>query len=146
MVMRRDPHFHSVYRRACVPFMPLGAKLLLAVPDMLLFFNRAAGYPVIAALLQAAMAQGDYPRAAVPYADIGDRFGVSRTHVRKLLLAAEAAGLVKLHARGGRRVEILLRLWASHNRGIANGMYGHDMAYLAALRALADAAPARCPN
>jgi len=35
--------------------------------------------------------------------------GVSRTHVRQLLVAAEEAGLVKLHARGGRRVELLPR-------------------------------------
>jgi len=46
----------------------------------------------------------DHPYAAVPYADVGDRFGVSRTHVRQLLTAAEC-WLVKLHARGGRRVE-----------------------------------------
>jgi DNA-binding MarR family transcriptional regulator len=133
-VMRRDPNFQKVHRRTCVPFMPLGAKLLLAVPDMLLFLDRAAGYMVLAALLQAALAQPDHPHAAVPYADIGDRFGVSRTHVRRLLAAAEKAGLVKLQARGGRRVEILPRFWSSHDRGTANGMYFHDIIYLAATR------------
>ncbi len=58
-----------------------------------------------------------------------------RTLVRQLLVAAEAAGLVKLHARGGRRVEILPRLWSSHDRGMSAGMYGHDMIYLATQRA-----------
>ena len=58
---------------------------------------------------------------AIPYGDVGDRFGVSRTHVRTLLAAAEQAGLVKLHALGGRRVEILARLWSTHGRGIAGG-------------------------
>lgn len=135
LVMRRDPDFQAVHRRVSVPFMPLGAELFLAVPDMTLFLNRAGGYMVIAALLQAAMAQPDDPHAALPYADVGDRFGVSRTHVRKMLVAAEEIGLVKLHARGGHRVEILPRLWASHDRGIAGGMYLHDMIYLAALRA-----------
>jgi hypothetical protein len=61
--------------------------------------------------------------------------------VRKLLVAAEAEGLVKLHAHGGRRVEILPRLWASHDRGMANGMYGHDIAYLLAMRELAGTLP-----
>jgi hypothetical protein len=133
-VMRRDPQFQAAYRRACVPFLPFGAKLLLAVPDMLLFLDRAAGYPIIAALLQAALARPDGSHAAVPYADVGERFGVSRTHVRRLLVAAEEAGLVKLHARGGHRVEILPRLWASHDRGIAGGMYGHDIIYVATAR------------
>jgi hypothetical protein len=145
MAMRRDPEFQSAYGRMCVPFMPLGAKLMSAVPDMLLFLNRAAGYMVIAALLQAAMTAGDDPHAAVRYADVGDRFGVSRTQARKLLVLAEESGLVKLHGRGGRQVEILPRLWSSHDRGMAHGMYGHDAVYMAAMRELSGP-PARVPE
>src|SRR5262249_48311966 len=113
--------------------------MLCSVPPtrMMLFFNRAAGYPVIAALLQAAMRAGNDPHAAVPYGEVGDRFGVSRTHVRKLLIAAEEARLVKLHGRGGHGVEILPRLWSRHDRGIAAGMYLHDMIYVASARNLA---------
>jgi hypothetical protein len=133
-VMQRDAEFQTVYRRVCTPFLPLGIKLLLALPDTMLFFNHAAGSPIIATLLQAAMASPDYPHAAVPYAEVGDRFGVSRTHVRKLLVAAEQAGLVKLHARGGHRVEILPRLWSSYDHGLATGMYVHDMTYLATMK------------
>jgi hypothetical protein len=95
---------------------------------------------VIAALLQTAMANPDGTHAAVPYAHIGDRFGISRTHVRRLLKTAEAAGLVKLHARGGQRVEVLPRLWAAHDRGMATGMYGHDLVYVATARARDEAA------
>jgi hypothetical protein len=133
-VMQRDAEFQTVYRRVCAPFLPLGIKLLLSLPDTMLFFNHAAGSPIIATLLQAAMASPDYPHAAVPYAEVGDRFGVSRTHVRKLLVAAEQAGLVKLHARGGHRVEILPRLWSSYDHGLATGMYVHDMTYLATMK------------
>src|SRR4029077_5615428 len=57
------------------------------------------------------MRRGEPPPAAGSYADVGGRFVVSRTHARELLLAAERAGLVRLHAAGGRRVEILPRLW-----------------------------------
>ena len=133
-VMQRDAEFQAVYRRTCSPFLPLGIKLLLSLPDTMLFFSHAAGSPIIATLIQAAMANPDYPHAAVPYAEVGDRFGVSRTHVRKLLVAAEQAGLVKLHARGGHRVEILPRLWSSHDHGMATGMYVHDMTYLATMK------------
>jgi hypothetical protein len=134
-LMRRDPEFQKVLRRACIPFLPLGAKLLALVPETLLFFNHAAGVMVIAALLQTALYDPDHPHAAVPYADVGDRFGVSRTHVRQMLVAAEESGLVKLHARGGRRVEILPRLLVSHRKWVAGGMYGHDICYLAATKA-----------
>jgi DNA-binding transcriptional ArsR family regulator len=134
LVMRRDPEFHAVHRRESIQFLPLAAKLLAVFPDTLLFFNHAGGSMVMSALLQAASAQSDYPHAAVPYGDAGARFGISRTQVRKLLIAAEDAGLVRLHARGGRRVEILPRFWSSYDRGLASGMYIHDMAYVAASR------------
>ena len=128
-VMRRDPAFQVLHRRAAMAFWPLGMKLLASVPDMMLFFYRAGGHMVLAALLQSALADPDRPHTAVPYADIGDRFGVSRTHVRQLLVAAQDAGLVNLKARGGHRVEILPRLWASYDRSIAGGMFAHDLVY-----------------
>lgn len=134
LVMRGDRAFQVVHRRTAVPFMGLGARLMMSVPDMTLFFDRVAGHAVLAALLHAAMTGPEQPNTEVPYADVGDRFGVSRTHVRQLLVAAQEAGLVKLHARGGHRVEILPRLWLSYDRGIAGGMYLHDLVYVAATR------------
>ena len=128
-VMRRDPAFQVLHRRAAMAFWPLGMKLLASEPDMMLFFYRAGGHMVLAALLQSALADPDHPHTAVPYADIGDRFGVSRTHVRQLLVAAQDAGLVNLKARGGHRVEILPRLWESYDRSIAGGMFAHDWVY-----------------
>jgi hypothetical protein len=133
-ILRRDPHFHRRYRRAGAPLLRLGAKLMRAAPDMNLFFAHAGGYMVLAALLQAAMA-GDQLNAALPYAHAGERFGISRTQVRRLLALAEDAGLVRLHERGGRRVEILPRLWASHDRALACRMYLHDLVYVAARQA-----------
>ncbi len=129
-VMHLDPAFQVAQRRASIPFMPLGYKLLMAVPEMTVFFDKAAGHMVIAALLRTALDEGGVPtHAAIPYADVGDRFGVSRTHVRQILVAAQEMGLVKLHARGGHKVEILPRLWDCHARGIAGGMYLHDLVH-----------------
>jgi len=133
-VERRDPQFQVRFRHATMPFATLGAKLIRSVPDMLMFFEHAGGYMVVAALLQAAFATGDPSHAAVPYTGVAERFGLSRTHVRRLLGAAEEAGLVRLHARGGHRVEILPRLWASHDRGISCGMYFHDMIYVETIK------------
>ncbi len=127
-VMRQDPAYQLVHRREAMAFMPFSGKLLALAPDLLLFFNHAAGHMVSAALLKAAMAMPD-AHAAVPYGDIGERFGISRTHVRTVLLEAQDAGLVRLDGRGGRRVQVLPRLWASYDRGLAAGMFGHDMVH-----------------
>ena len=124
-IMRQEPAYQIANRRTALPFIPFSGKLLALAPDLLLFFDRAAGHMISAALLEAAMAAPDQ-HAAVPYADLGERFGVSRTHVRELLLAAQGIGLVRLDGRGGRRVEILPRLWESYDRGLAAGMFVHD--------------------
>jgi DNA-binding MarR family transcriptional regulator len=134
-VMQADPQFHTVLRRTNAAFLSFGAKLFAAEREMFLLMKGAGSYMVFAALLQAALA-ADQLHAAVPYGEVGDRFGISRTQVRNLLREAEQQGFVKLHARGGHRVEILPRMWAVHDRGIACGMYAHDMLYVAASRAL----------
>jgi len=139
-VLTPSEEFQVLHRRTAMGFATLGMRLFFSEPDMRLFLDHAAGYPILAALLQTAMQAGD-THAAVRYAEVGDRFGVSGTQVRKLLGAAEAKGLVKLHARGGKRVEITRELWASHDRGINGGMYFHDVVFVAAMQARAAAAP-----
>ena len=135
LVLQRDPRFQVIHRRASIPFQRLGAALMADIPDVMMFFDHAAGPVVISALLHSAMTQGDEKSVVLSYADVADRFGVSRTHVRGLLAAAEERGLLKLHGRGGRRVELLPRMWASHDAGMARGMYFHDILYLAATAA-----------
>ncbi|HVZ51431.1 MAG TPA: hypothetical protein VG986_05665 [Pseudolabrys sp.] len=127
-VMREDPAYQLMHRQTATEFMPFSGKLLAMAPDLLLFFHHAAGHMVSASLLRAAMEAQD-GHAAVPYGDIGERFGVSRTHVRAILNEAQDAGLVRLHSRGGHRVEILDRLWTSYDRGLAAGMFSHDMVH-----------------
>lgn len=127
-IMRGDAGMQILQRRVSLDFAMLGHKLLLSVPDMMLFFDRAGGHMVLAALLRAALEEAD-ARVDISYADVGDRFGVSRTHVRRLLMSAEETGLVRLRTRGGRRVEILPRLWESYDRSIAGGMFFHDLVY-----------------
>jgi hypothetical protein len=127
-VMRQDRAYQIIHRQEAMAFMPFSGKLLAVAPDLLLFFNHAAGHMVSASLLKAAMAAPD-AHAVVPYADVGERFGISRTHVRAILREAQDAGLVRLDGRGGHRVEILPRLWTSYDRGLAAGMFGHDIVH-----------------
>jgi hypothetical protein len=139
-VIRQEPSYQVANRRVAIPFLPFSGKWLALAPDLLLFFNRAAGHMISATLLHAAMNAPDQ-HAAVPYADVGERFGVSRTHVRELLSAAQDIGLVRLQDRGGRRVEILPRLWRSYDLGLAAGMFVHD-----ALHAVVTARRANLPT
>lgn len=125
-VLSRNRTFHTLHCRACLPFTAASARLMMTLPDTMLFFAHAAGPLIQNALLKAAMDAGDLT-AAVPYMDVADRFGVSRTHVRNLMTSAEAAGLVRIVGRGGRSIEILPRHWVSYDRGLAVGMYLHDV-------------------
>jgi DNA-binding MarR family transcriptional regulator len=123
--LSRDRLYHVLHCRASLPFHPVAARLMMTLPDTLLFFAHAAGPLIQNAVLKAAMEAGD-PAAAVPYMEVADRFGVSRTHVRNLMNSAQSAGLVRIVGRGGRSIEILPRHWTSYDRGLAVGMYLHD--------------------
>jgi hypothetical protein len=135
-VMQSDPEFQVAHRRTGLAFLPLGMRILLSSPELMMFFNHAGGVLVLAALLKAAMAVPAGDPAALPYAEIGDRFGISRTHVRQVLEAAQSAGLMTLSARGGRSVAIAPAMWLSYDWSLAGGMYLHDAVYIATVRSL----------
>ena len=127
--LRRDRAFQVAHGRVALRLLPLSAKAFATLPEMMLFFNRAAGHMVITALVHAALADPGRRHAPVDFGELGERFGVSRTHVRGLLVAAQRAALVRLRARGGHSVEILPRLWAGYDRGMATGLSLHDLVY-----------------
>jgi hypothetical protein len=132
-VLSRDRAFHLLHCRSCPPFIPVSARLMMTLPDTMLFFSHAAGPLIQYTVLKAAMDAGD-PNAAIPYMEAADRFGVSRTHIRNLMSAAQSAGLVRIVGRGGHSIEILPRHWASYDRGLAVGMYLHDATNLVVMR------------
>lgn len=134
--LNRDPVFQVNHRRTAMEFLGVAASLLMSLPELLVFFQRPGGVMFETAILQAAMNSPDGTLAAVSYADVGARFGYSRTHVRQVLRDAEAAGLMRLHGRGGHQVEVLPALWSGYDRGIATGMFLNDMMYAKATRSL----------
>jgi hypothetical protein len=132
-VLSRDRACHLLFCKESFPFHPVSARMMMTLPDTLLFFGHAAGPLIQNAVLKAAMDAAD-PNAAIPYIDAADRFGVSRTHVRNLMADAEKAGLVKITGRGGHSIQILPRFWASYDRGLAVAMYLHDAVTLVVAR------------
>jgi hypothetical protein len=130
--LSRDRLYHVLHCRASLPLHPVAARLMMTLPDTMLFFAHAAGPLIQNALLKAAMDASD-PAAAIPYMDVAQRLGVSRTHVRNLMASAEGAGLVRIVGRGGHSIEILPRHWVSYDRGLAVGMYLRDAVNLAVM-------------
>ena len=131
--LQRNAAFQRAQRVAAMNFFGLGARILAGNPAMMLFLSRDAGVMVLIKLLQMA-GSGGAPVEALSYADIGARFGVSRTHVRLLLEEAQKAGLVGLGGRGGRLVELKPAVWQAFDRFVAESMSGHDLLFRIAQR------------
>jgi hypothetical protein len=121
-------------RLAAMGFFAHGAQIMASNPATMLFLSRDAGVMVLTKLVQMTGSAGDDAADGLSYADIGARFGVSRTHVRELLQDAERAQLVALSGRGGRLVELKPAVWQAFDRFVAESMSGHDMLFKIAAR------------
>lgn len=132
--LSRDSRFQRVQRRIATSFFAQSAMVLLRNPDIMLFLSRDAGILVLAELVKESMNQKS---SSVPlsFADLGRRFAVSRTHVRQLLVDAEAQGLVEFSP-NRRQVTLKPRIVESLDRFIADGMSNHDLTGAAARQAL----------
>jgi DNA-binding MarR family transcriptional regulator len=135
LIMTRDPAFQSKQRLVSRDLFSLGAQILAGNPIMMLFQGRDAGIMILIKMIQMAGRQSGAAPLKVSYSDLGDRFGVSRTHVRKLLAAAEEMELVRLMKAGGQFVELKPALLQAFDRLVADAMSGFDLCYQLALRA-----------
>jgi hypothetical protein len=113
----------------------LGAKILAGNPIVMLFQGRDAGVMILIKMISRVKAQGGAAPFEISYSDLGDRFGVSRTHVRNLLEAAEELDLVRLTKAEGQFVELKPALLQAFDRFVADAMSGFDLCYQLALRA-----------
>ena len=132
-VMRREATFHRALRRVATGFFGRGAQILGGNPDIMLFLERDAGILILLRLVQMAGAP-DGRAVELDCARTGARFGISRTHVQKILQDAARAGLVGLSGRGGRLVTLSPRVWRALDRFLAESMSGHDMLFNLASR------------
>jgi DNA-binding MarR family transcriptional regulator len=135
LIMTRDPKFQLKQRLVSRDLFALGAKILAGNPIMMLFQSRDAGVMILIKMIAMAKAQGGAEPLKVSYSDLGDRFGVSRTHVRNLLVEAEEMGLVRLTKAGGQFVELLPPVLQAFDRLVADAVSGFDLCYQLALRA-----------
>lgn len=133
-IMQRHPAFHLTQRVVSRSLFPLAAQIMARNPTMMQFMCREAGMMIIIKLMRLA---GPNPEMnqEIAYSDIGARFGVSRTQVRKLLQEAEKIGLVRLTRAKAQMAQLTPMLIEIFDRFIADGMSGHDLVYQLALRA-----------
>jgi hypothetical protein len=138
-IMRRDPAFQITQRTVAATLFAQAGQLMARHPLIFHFMRREAGIMILIKLIELVGA-GDTTRA-VFYSDIGTRFGVSRTHVRKLLQEAEKDALVQVTRGGGHSVRLTPKLLQAFEFFIADGMAGHDLVYNLARQAHAAAEP-----
>jgi DNA-binding GntR family transcriptional regulator len=109
-------------------------SLMLSNPDMMFFMNREAGTMILMKLVQDVDKGLDATPRRLFFADIAERFGVSRTHVRITLQDAQEAGLVRMTEES---IALMPPIVAAFERFVADTMAGHDIMFRAAMRELA---------
>ena len=136
--MAQDPAFQRAQRLIAGDFSAKGAEIMDGNPAVMRFMNRDAGVLVLIKLIQMSTESG---AQGLSYTDIGARFGVSRTHVRRLLEDAAQHGDVSLSGRGGHLVELKPSILQAFDRFVADAMSGHDLLYKLARERVANGRP-----
>lgn len=136
-IIEGDQSVQFAQRMVSMDFFGQGAHILSSNPGIMLFLGRDAGVMILIKLIQLADVAGRDAIEGVSYADIGERFGVSRTHVRDVLLDAERAGFVCLSGRGGHLVQLKPAVMQVFDRFMADSMSGNDLMYQLAVRRMA---------
>jgi DNA-binding MarR family transcriptional regulator len=126
-----EPDFLLAQRRAGARVIARSGEVLARNPDIMLFLTRDAGYFILTILLQQVRDSGGL--SAAPLGALSDRFGISRTHVRKVLQTAQAAGLLDILAPGARKVAVTRRLSESFDRYFADLLSVTDLIYAIAV-------------
>ncbi len=110
------PEFMPAFVRQLSIYFLAGFRLVDLVPDLELFTERNAGLVVLLDLALAGPQDETFPSGGpipVSISAIAGRFGVSRSHVRKLLRDAGEAGLVQRLDADGSHIQLSPRLVAA---------------------------------
>jgi hypothetical protein len=140
-MVHRDRAFQLAQRLASIDFFGHGAHVLASNPGVMLFMSRDAGMLILIKLIQMTHAATNESRTGLSYTNIGALFGVSRTHVREILLEAECAGFVQLSSRGGQLVQLTPAVIQVFDHFIADSLSGLDLMFQIALKTMASKKP-----
>ncbi|SUB02432.1 Uncharacterised protein [Pannonibacter phragmitetus] len=101
---------HRNWRRGFAPLLQDYFSMRMQHRSVSALAERDGGYLTLLMLLHEA-AQTGSSRIQMGYEAISEHAGISRTHARLLMEQAETLGLVQLHARGGRDIEVRQSAW-----------------------------------
>ncbi|WP_247894388.1 hypothetical protein [Azospirillum sp. B510] len=136
-ILQGDPTFQRAAREIGFSFFAHAQQFITANPTIAYFLPRQGGMMILTKLMQLWLQHGDETWPKVSFVGMGDSFGISRTHVRKLLMEAETVGLVQ---RRGDAVMVTPEGRAGFDRYLADTMAGNDLVYRLALERVAVAA------
>lgn len=129
MALAQDPHFHLTQRRVSTRYFSQVAAFMHENTDLLPFHGM---YQAVHMLMTIANLGADAAPAALrerDFAPLQERFGISRSHIRNTLAAAEKAGLLVRSGQSPWTVTLTPRGLAALDLFIANTLAGHDLAY-----------------
>lgn len=131
--VNRDLAYQKMHRTVGCSMFGYAERLMAGNPNVMFFMGREAGMMILMKLVQLTgkFKGGSYPEFS--FANIGDSFGISRTHVRLTLQSAEYIGLVRLL---GRSVVLHKPLLDAFDRFVADCMSGHDLMFKLAMSRL----------
>ena len=129
--LKRDPTHQKAHRVIGSQMSSHGAKIMNMSPAVMLFMTRDAGIMILYKLMEAALEETEVGGSQLSVADIGDRFGITRTHVRNVLKDAEDAGLVQAN---GRKFSPTPALFNGFDLYFADVASGHDLMHRLALQ------------
>ena len=137
----RDPAFHRAQRRVSLAMFGVIARFMAENRDLAPFLQMYQGFQVLMQVILLKEADAEATIRDGDFSDIMARFGVSRSHIRNILAAAEAGGLLTHAGRGRQHLAPTARGLAAVDRFIADTLASHDMTYRMALASL-EAEPA----
>jgi DNA-binding MarR family transcriptional regulator len=133
--LARDRAYHGIHRMVAVDSFAEAIGMVSCHGEMLrIFMNRDSGFMVLLAIEASLAESGDGRGAKVVYQDIADRFGVSRAHVRNIVMDAEAANLLKVTTPGRGELEILPKFRELHDGLMADSFVSVERRFIDAFQ------------
>jgi DNA-binding MarR family transcriptional regulator len=125
--MAHDSIYQAAYRRMSLSTLGFAAKIVGDNPVIGFFLSRDVGIRVLMVLMASVRGATPARTSSGFYTAAAERSGVSRTHVRNLMLAAAELGLVELPTPSRPFLEVLPPLQEAVTRWIADSLAGVDL-------------------
>lgn len=126
-LLDRDRTFQLAVRKAGIAVFPWSARILSQNAGIMHFFARPCAIHILMKFVELGATGPDNPLREVSFAELGGRFGMSRSHVRNVLRDAEGAGLVERSGPAGVFHHLTPPCVASFDRFVAEALSSSDL-------------------